>query len=252
MFVRSHGDRLKVGSLLKSGLSDYEIARRTDVPRATVQKWRRDGFPSRDASWRVPQGWRPGDERKYAYLLGVYLGDGHIVRTGPHGWRLSVYMDSAYPRILSETEGAIRAVCPGVRVCVNPRRGSVVIQASSPVWPAAFPQHGPGRKHERRIELEGWQSEITHQHPERLLRGLIHSDGCRTVNRFGMTLKGGRVKNYAYPRYFFTNASADIRRIFCEHCELLGIRWSRSNPRNISVAHRDSVAALDEFIGPKR
>ena len=43
----------------------------------------------------------------------------------------------------------------------------------------------------------------------------------------------------------------DIRRIFCEHCELLGIRWTQSNPRNISVSHRDSVALMDEFIGPK-
>jgi hypothetical protein len=39
--------------------------------------------------------------------------------------------------------------------------------------------------------------------------------------------------------------------IFCEHCELLGIRWTQSNPRNISVSHRKSVALLDEFIGPK-
>jgi hypothetical protein len=56
---------------------------------------------------------------------------------------------------------------------------------------------------------------------------------------------------YAYPRHFFTNSLADIRRIFCEHCELLGIRWSQSNSRNISVSHRDSVAVLDSFVGPK-
>jgi hypothetical protein len=35
------------------------------------------------------------------------------------------------------------------------------------------------------------------------------------------------------------------------HCERLGIRTTQSNPRNISVSHRDSVAALDEFVGPK-
>lgn len=65
-------------------------------------------------------------------------------------------------------------------------------------------------------------------------------------------LLGGRIATYAYPRYFFTNYSADIRRIFCEHCERLGIRWTQSNPRNISVAHRDSVAILDTFVGPKQ
>jgi len=82
--------------------------------------------------------------------------------------------------------------------------------------------------------------------------GLIHSDGCRTINRFKTKLPSGRVASYEYPRYFFSNLSDDIRGIFCEHCALLGIRWTQSNPRNISVSHRTSVALMDEFIGPKR
>ena len=45
---------------------------------------------------------------------------------------------------------------------------------------------------------------------------------------------------------------ADIRGLFCEYCDVLGIRWTQPNHRNISVSHRDSVAAMDEFIGPKR
>jgi hypothetical protein len=28
-----------------------------------------------------------------------------------------------------------------------------------------FPQHGPGKKHKRRIELEPWQRIIVSQHP---------------------------------------------------------------------------------------
>jgi len=87
--------------------------------------------------------------------------------------------------------------------------------------------------------------------PRPFLRGLIHSDGCRVVNRFTTTLPSGRVAEYAYPRYFFSNLSADIRALFCEYCERLGIRWTQSNHRNISVAQRRSVALLDEFIGPK-
>jgi hypothetical protein len=71
------------------------------------------------------------------------------------------------------------------------------------------------------------------------------------VNRFNVQLPSGRAGSYAYPRYFFSNLSPDIRRLFCEHCEMLGIRWTQSNPRNISVSHRRSVAILDEFIGPK-
>jgi hypothetical protein len=43
-----------------------------------------------------------------------------------------------------------------------------------------FPQHGPGRKHERPIVLAGWQQSITRRHPKQLIRGLIDSDGCRS------------------------------------------------------------------------
>jgi hypothetical protein len=72
------------------------------------------------------------------------------------------------------------------------------------------------------------------------------------MNRFQVHLPSGRVGTYEYVRYFFTNYSADIRAIFCEHCDLLGIRWTQSSFKNISIAHRESVAILDEFIGPKR
>ena len=96
------------------------------------------------------------------------------------------------------------------------------------------------------------QREIVDAFPREFLRGLIHSDGCRTVNRFKTKLPSGSVAEYAYPRYFFSNLSADIRGLFCEYCDRLGIRWTQSNHRNISVSHRHSVAALDEFIGPKR
>ena len=48
---------------------------------------------------------------------------------------------------------------------------------------------------------------------------------------------------YAYPRWFFSNRSDDIRGLFCEYCERLGIRWTQSNPRNISVSHRNERGA---------
>ena len=118
--------------------------------------------------------------------------------------------------------------------------------------PYAFPQHGKGKKHERPIELTDWQLKITHEYPRELIRGLIHSDGCRTINRFCVDLPVGGRRQYEYVRYFFSNLSADIRGIFVAHCELLGIRCTQSNHRNISVSHRDSVALLESFVGPKR
>jgi hypothetical protein len=153
---------------------------------------------------------------------------------------------------VAEAEEAIRLTVPKIHVgrCACP--GAVKVYASDCAWIAAFPQHGPGRKHKRRIKLVPWQREITRAHPRALIRGLIHSDGSRCLNRFQVQLPSGRIGSYAYVRYFFTNYSADIRRIFCEHCDLLGIRWTQSSFKNISIAHRDSVALLDSFVGPKR
>lgn len=144
------------------------------------------------------------------------------------------------------------ACAPETQIHFNHKgEGCLVIHACSPVWSQAFPQHGPGKKHERPIVLEGWQLAITQAHPRAFLRGLIHSDGCRCVNRFKTKLPSGRVAEYEYPRYFFTNYSEDILGIFAAHCDLIGVRWTRSSRKNISVSHRRSVALLDEFVGPK-
>jgi hypothetical protein len=138
-----------------------------------------------------------------------------------------------------------------IKVRPHKHHACLVVDSYAPHWIDAFPQAAPGRKHERAITLADWQRAVVDAHPQQFLRGLIHSDGCRTVNRFKTKLPSGRVAEYEYPRYFFSNLSADIRGLFCEYCERLGVRWTQSNPRNISVAHRASVAILDGFIGPK-
>ncbi len=60
-----------------------------------------------------------------------------------------------------------------------------------------------------------------------------------------------RGRAYSYPRYTFSNSSEDIRRIFTLACDLLGVQWRQMNATNVSVARRESVARLDEFVGPK-
>jgi hypothetical protein len=252
---RRHQEEFEsVMTLMEAGRGDSEIARLTGVPRPTISGWRHGrGARYHHRLSAARPSWRPPDRRSYSYLLGVYLGDGCIVTTAQRAAWLVITLDASYPGIVEETATALEACFPEPRVRRYPRSdGSVAaVQLSHPALPFAFPQHGAGRKHLRPIELEEWQLEVTHQFPRELLRGLIHSDGCRTVNRFKTRLPSGRVAPYEYPRYFFSNLSEDIRRIFCDHCELLGIRWTQSNPRNISVSHRKSAALLDEFIGPK-
>lgn len=109
------------------------------------------------------------------------------------------------------------------------------VHSHSKHWICMFPQHGPGRKHERPIVLADWQQRIGDRFPAPFIRGLIHSDGCRVP----------------YPRYHFSNASDDIRALFGRACDRLGVDWRPNNARSLSVARRDSVRFLDQFIGPK-
>jgi hypothetical protein len=113
-----------------------------------------------------------------------------------------------------------------------------------------FPQHGPGRKHERPIVLEPWQQAIVDAHPGPLLRGLFHSDGCRVTNWTVRPLRDGP-KRYEYPRYLFSNESTDILAICTDALDAIGARWTAPRRNVVSVARRESVARLDQIVGPK-
>lgn len=117
-------------------------------------------------------------------------------------------------------------------------------------WPCVFPQHGPGRKHERPIVLDDWQRRIVEAHPADFLRGLFHSDGCR-ANNWTRKVVAGEWKRYDYPRWQFSNVSTDIRELCCWALDLVDVPWRQSNDHTISVSTRAGVARLDELIGPK-
>ena len=259
--MRSVEEVRKVLSLVDEGLKDSEIRRQTGIPRGTIRAWRLGRIPRRD--WRASQiqpkescpacghpSHRFNDlpRESYAYLLGLYLGDG-CISTHPRGvFRLRITLDSKYPGIIAECAAAMGAVLPTSKVGVlwHTHQNSAEVSSFSRAWPCLFPQHGPGKKHERAIRLVEWQYDIATTHPERLLRGLIHSDGCHSVN----TIKHPK-KTYVYPRYLFSNRSDDIRKIFCDACDQLGLEWRVMNSTDISIARHESIAIMDEFIGPK-
>jgi hypothetical protein len=236
---------LSLGTL---GWNKSEIARETAIPYRTVSRWLAGGTPDparSRADCPVCSG-RLGamSQPEYTYLLGQYLGDGCIYK-GPRGvYRLGVFCSEEYPRIMQACERAIAAVLSS-KVGRSRKRGCVEVYSYSKHWPCLFPQHGPGMKHTRKIELADWQQALVDEDPRPLIRGLIHSDGCRVLNRATGT-------DYPpYPRYHFTNTSADIRAIFTRACDAIGVKWRQNNATNISIARRDSVAILDSFIGPK-
>jgi hypothetical protein len=245
-------------TLMVAGMSDREIAERVAVPTATVRNWRRGRIPALAraalAGVAVCERCNQPAHRfdrlpvpEYAQLLGLYLGDGCLGRMRST-YQLRIAMDAAYPRVIEEAVRVVQAVSPGRTARAYPVRDErwMNVTACSPAWPCLLPQHGPGKKHERPIVLEPWQRAIVDAAPGSFLRGLIHSDGWRGDNR--VRVKG---RDYVYPRYQFSNRSGDIRRLFTDACDRLGVAWRPWGPWHISVARRDAVALLDEWVGPK-
>ena len=177
----------------------------------------------------------------YAYLLGLYLGDGMLSMGRRNVWRLRISLDATYPQIIAQAQRAMADVSER-RVGAVARPGCLEVWAYWKHWRCLFPQHGPGHKHERSILLEGWQRSVVVTHPGEFIAGLIHSDGCRVLNR---------VTRGVYPRYFFSNLSAEIREMFTWACALVGVESRPAGPRNIAVSRRESVAILDRLVGPK-
>ncbi|MFJ6729144.1 helix-turn-helix domain-containing protein [Streptomyces sp. NPDC091281] len=244
-------------TLLRDGVRNSDVARRLNVPAGTVSYWKhldraRRGETGGRHEPQCPRCHdRPLDEPAYSYLLGLYLGDGHISDyPGQGAPSLMVTCAESWPGLMDLCELAMRAVFPGNSVCRVQRSGCRNLKLYSRHLPCMFPQHGPGKKHERIIELAGWQQAIVDAHPWEFVRGLLHSDGCRLTNWTTRVVQGER-RRYEYPRYFFTNVSGDIRRLYTDTLDRLGVAWRQANAQNVSVARKADVALLDAHVGPK-
>jgi hypothetical protein len=209
--VRSRAEVAFVLELVRAGWNDCEIARQTGIPRRTIRDWRSGRIPDFDRQRTRPspdvRSCAPcnGDplslpQGSYTYLLGLYLGDGYIGAHPRDVFRLRIVCADAYPELIQRCETAMAEVLPN-KVSRVRKVGCTEVASYSKHWPCLFPQHGPGRKHERKVELTPWQQELVDLDPRPLIRGLLHSDGCRVLNW---------VNGTPYPRYHFSNVSAFI------------------------------------------
>jgi len=171
MFVHLGATRRAALDLLAAGLNDHEVARRLSLPRSTVLDWRQPPYRRHTPLEYCHRCWAPTrpvrfEPADYAELLGLYLGDGHIsslARTE----QLRISLDARHATVVGETHALLRRSFPGNR------HGRVIAEGGSMVvlrvyhnhLSCLFPQHGPGKKHERAIELEPWQSDLVAAEP---------------------------------------------------------------------------------------
>src|SRR5690606_795016 len=119
-------------SLLDGGLSYSEVSKRLGISRYTLRTWNRqralvDKYRDHGSCARcepIPR-W-PEPHPDYAYLLGLYLGDGCISTTGDPAkqvWSLRIFCADAWPGLTEECVRAFRSLRPSHSVHVVDRAG---------------------------------------------------------------------------------------------------------------------------------
>ena len=272
--VRKRAQAVAARRLSSLGTSDSHVARVLCLPRETVRDWRRGGWRRTDATAgqdptcpvcigpyrrnvsRVSGG--DFDAAAYAYLLGLYLGDGWLSRH-----RGSVYKLRIRPRRARQRERPSRATVRRAPSLLRVSRAIGVASAGKATvrraWGAlealALSCCSP-----RQARRAGGNEDVGGA-GVRLLAALARvCDRARTPRAAlaradpGRRLSGGYVTGSdgrAYPRYFFSNRSSDILAIFCRACDHLGLAWTRPSAKHVSIARRPDVARLDDLVGPK-
>jgi hypothetical protein len=101
--VRPESEYRQALELIEAGINDCEVGRRLGIPRGTIRDWRVGAASARGrvvTCFRCNGGWV--DEEAYAYLLGIYLGDGWIWDAPREIYQLRVSCDLRYPDIINE------------------------------------------------------------------------------------------------------------------------------------------------------
>lgn len=252
--------RQRILNEVKSGVPVLRIAKRENISRSTINSWRKGGQTREEQSHsaglmdlapvaqlveatisKVVQ-CEFESHQEYNYLLGVYLGDGYIDRM-PRTYRLRFFQDGKYPILTQRWADTLGWLLPQNTVSVAKRGAMNIVMVHSQFLPALFPQHGEGRKHERKIALVEWQERALENpaNTRSLVEGAIHSDGC---------IYNNRVNETDYKSYDFANTSQDILDIVERASSTLGLRCTRGKT-NLRWRKRSDVEVLDGFVQPK-
>ena len=244
-------------ALIDSGHSLRSVSMSTGINRSTLRDWRDHPEKNQRSRASCPRCADvvslPTPCADYAYLLGLYLGDGCISRASDRNkdvWKLRIFCADAWPGLTAECVRAMRAIRPDNKIFTVQKQGCTEVLSTSRHWPCLFPQHGAGKKHLRRIELAQWQQVIVERYPGKFVRGLMHSDGYRGLNRVRQTLETGE-RRIGVPAVSVRERVGGHPVPVRADAGPAGGGWRFSKPNTISVAKRDAVARLDEFVGPK-
>jgi len=107
---------------MECGISLRSISISTGISRATLHDWREHPVSTNQRATCprcAPSPMLPEPQADYAYLLGLYLGDGCISLAGARDkrvWKLRIACADVWPGLRRECERAMTAVRPGNKV----------------------------------------------------------------------------------------------------------------------------------------
>ncbi len=244
----------KVRDLFEDGKNKCEISRLLGIPRATLRKWIENPHEDKRNTYIPiddPNKYLDTIEKRkaYSFSLALYFCDGYISTYKTYkAARLQLVNDNQYPLDTLEWQQNIQTIFPDNKVSLYRRLSSNAtdVQMYSRKLPDLFPQLGPGKKHDRKIELADWQRVIIEEHPEQFIRACFQTDGCIYLQKVG---------KYAYKRYTFVNKSKDITEIFLYALSLLGIKkdlyWHSKGIYCIQNFQREHLLILEKIISCK-
>lgn len=233
--------------LREYGLNLSQISKELNLSRSTLREWFSENGSNKqleDFFTRFEKS--PEVRASYYYLLGQYLGDGHISKNS-RTLKLRIFATLKYDNIINEITNAMSCVFPDNKVYQEHKKNCEAITVNSNQMNVIFPQHGEGKKHTRKIELVDWQLKYLEENSRYLARGLFHSDGCRFSISSGFA-------------YSFTNCSMDIHLIYQTCLELNDIEYTfnskkvaeNNSPAWVTVMYRKlDVKKAYAFLGEK-
>lgn len=226
------------------GASIRQISRELNVDHSTISYWIKNDFTSGSRSNGLSINEIHNNcydkSSQYSYILGCYLGDGHISQLA-RTQRLRIFSGTAHPSIIKDQVKALNVLFDNV---VNNKKSNTcnmeVITVHNAQLDIYFPQHSLGKKHDRDVSLKSWQQDIVDKEPECFVKGLIDTDGCLYDN--GRYVKDDGEKTYL-PSYQFTNKSKDILKMYTDVLDKLDIRHTYVSKKcgSVNIFTRDRV-----------
>lgn len=243
----------KVVSDFKNGKNKSQLSKEYLIPRPTIKYWINSDIVNslfkKEVNVRIEI-----DEcyeriksknKLYNFILGLYLGDGNISSNGTksNSYKLRITQDNKYQNSIREIKDSLSDFFDK-NSSITESEGCTILTIFDKNLPIYFPQHGIGKKHDRKIELSDFQRKNIDY--ESLLRGLWTSDG---------SFYRAKIGKYSYERYNFTNKSQDIISLFEESLLALNIKYDKRVKKNdihiIQIQKGSEVNKMKKIVGIK-